>query len=323
MEINKYMEAALKLISEHQLDVKKSYKLQRSMEAFGKFQLLKPTYITQDSEVNYGNVTVPVRIFYPNNKTDITDVIIFFHGGGWVTGDIDSYNRVCAVTSRKTGCRVASVDYRLAPEHKFPQGLTDCYEVAKYYFQNSDEIFGVTSDRLIIMGDSAGGNLAAAVSQMARDKCEFMPKRQVLFYPATNSDHSESSPYESVRTNGKDYVLTAKQVCDYMELYTSSPEDKDNPYFAPIKAKNFSDQPDTLIITAEFDPLRDEGEAYGIKLKRAGSRVEIFRMKQAIHGFLSMPAGMSQVKKSYELLNDFLEGEKHGEVEEEYSVAET
>jgi len=306
LELNKAIEAALKAISDNQPDVRKTYKLRRSLEKFGRFHLLKPMVITAESEVTHGGVRVPVRIFYPHHREEVTDVILFFHGGGWVTGDIDSYNRVCAVTARNTGCKVVSVAYRLAPEYKFPAGLTDCYETARYYFNNCQAVFGIESNRLILMGDSAGGNLAAAVSLMARDKGGFEPKRQILIYPSTYYTHQEESPYESVRTNGSDYVLTAQRIVEYMELYQNTAFDQKSPYFAPLLAKDFSNQPDTLIITAEFDPLRDEGEDFGLKLRAAGNRVEIYRIRQAIHGFFSLPAGVSQVKKSYAFINQFL-----------------
>lgn len=315
MEISKGIESALKVISENQLDVKKTYKLQRSLAAFGKFQLLRPTYVTEESEIYCGDVTVPVRIFFPSDKEQITDVILFFHGGGWVTGDIDSYNRVCAVTARQTGCRVISVGYRLAPENKFPCGFDDCFEVTKFYFENSFSMLGISSDRITIMGDSAGGNLAAAVALKARDMGEFKINRMILIYPATNNDHSETSRFESIRTNGSDYVLTSARIREYTELYERDENDRKSPYFAPLLAESFADQPETLIITAEFDPLRDEGEEYGVKLNEAGGNAKVYRMKQAIHGFFSLPAGVSQVKKSYELINDFLKGETSGSTE--------
>lgn len=124
-------------------------------------------------------------------------------------------------------------------------------------------LLGITPDQITLIGDSAGGNLAAVVSLMARDRGEFLPRQQILLYPATNNDHTENSPFDSVRTNGKGYLLTSKRMVDYMALYRSSDEDLQNPYYAPILCSDLSDQPRTLIITAEFDPLRDEGEAYG------------------------------------------------------------
>ena len=157
-----------------------------------------------------------------------------------------------------------------------------------------------------LIGDSAGGNLAAAVSLMARDRGEFLPQKQILLYPSTYNDHTEHSPYESIRTNGKDYFLTSKRIRDYMELYISKPEDFYNPYFAPLLSKDLSNQPNTLIITAEYDPLRDEGEDYGERLKEFGNRVKNIRMKDSLHGFITLPPVFQQVRTAYEQIADFL-----------------
>lgn len=307
MPLSKAFEAALKAISESQPAVKKSYTFQRHLESLGRLQLLKPLFVTEETTVSCGDHDVPVRIFYPKTRDDTqTPLIIYFHGGGWVTGNIDSYNRVCERIARKTGCRVASVDYQLAPEHKFPAGLNDCYAVAKYYYANSHELFNIDADKLMLMGDSAGGNLAAAVSLMARDKRHFMPKAQVLIYPATYNDHTASSPFESVRTNGTDFVLTSARIEEYMDLYKSSDEDKQNPYFAPYLEKDLSNQPVTMVISAEYDPLRDEGEAYAKRLKEAGNTVVQYRVMDALHGFISLPERLPMVKRGYDALTQFV-----------------
>jgi acetyl esterase/lipase len=146
---------------------------------------------------------------------------------------------------------------------------------------------------------------------MARDRGEFLPSKQILLYPSTASDHGEHSPYPSIAENGTDYLLTAKRINDYMELYISSKEDLQNPYLAPILSKDLSGQPKTLIITAEYDPLRDEAEAYGRRLYEAGNYVEAYRMKNALHGFISLPKRFVHVKRSYELINRFLNHPDH------------
>ncbi|NMR85768.1 alpha/beta hydrolase fold domain-containing protein, partial [Vibrio parahaemolyticus] len=124
-----------------------------------------------------------------------------------------------------------------------------------------------------LIGDSAGGNLAACVSLLLRDRGEIVPKKQILIYPATNYDHSENSPFKSVVEFGENYILTSKRIQDYMELYVPNPKDRESPYVAPILAKDLSNQPETLIITAEYDPLRDEGEEYGKRLESFGNKV--------------------------------------------------
>lgn len=305
MAINKAMRAALKALSYPDIDIKKLYKVQRQFIALTTKQIIKsPYYKAWDHEVLLRDHSIPVRIFFPTSKV-WDSILIFFHGGGWVTGNIDSYDKVCYHMARLTGRLVVSVDYRLAPEYRFPCGLEDCYAVTREIFLDNGLLHTKSAD-ITLIGDSAGGNLAAAVSLMARDKGEFMPARQILIYPATGNNHTESSPFPSVMENGTDYLLTSKRVSDYMELYRSSVADLTNPYFAPLEADDLTNQPRTLLITAEYCPLRDEGEAYGEKLRQAGNDVEIYRMKDALHGYFSLPPHFVHVKKTYEIINRFL-----------------
>ncbi|PWM34344.1 MAG: alpha/beta hydrolase [Clostridiales bacterium] len=308
MAINKAMRAALKALSYPDLDVKKNYKLERQVISATSLRVSKLSYRIWDHKVPCGDHEVPVRIFNPPNDPPRRRMLLFFHGGGWVTGNIDSYDRVCATMARLTSHIVVSVDYRLAPEYKFPAAPEDCYAVAREVFSDPS-LLGVQPQDITLIGDSAGGNLSAVVSLMARASGEFSPKRQILFYPATYYDHSETSPFPSVRENGTDYLLTSKRVCDFIDLYMSDPKDLCNPYFAPLMAKDLSHQPDTLIITAEYDPLRDEGEAYGRRLREAGNEALIHRMPDALHGFLSLPPTFVQVRRSYVMVNHFLNGE--------------
>jgi acetyl esterase/lipase len=181
----------------------------------------------------------------------------------------------------------------------------DCYAVARKLFLG-DSLLNVDPRNITLIGDSAGGNLAAAVSLMARDRGEFLPGRQILIYPATASDHTENSPFESIRTNGFDYLLTSKRVEDMIQLYKGSEADLKNPYFAPLEAADLSRQPRTLVITAEYCPLRDEGEFYGKKLEAAGNQVEVYRMHDAFHAYMMLPPRFVHVKKTYELINSFI-----------------
>lgn len=302
MAINKVVRAALKALSYKDIDVKKNYELQRNFVNITHRHYLKPFFKTWDCEVDSENHSIPVRIFSPEKEGDYP-MLLFFHGGGWVTGNIDSYSKVCANMARITNHNVVSVDYRLAPEHPFPAGLEDCYQAAKAFITKEENNF----KEITIIGDSAGGNLAAALSLMARERKDFSIKKQILIYPSTYNNHSETSPFQSVHLNGTDYLLTSKRVCDYMELYKSNDSDYSNPYFAPLLADDLSDQPETLIITAEFCPLRDEGEEYGRKLRAAGNKVEIFRIKDALHGFFALPPSFPQVKICYEIINRFLD----------------
>jgi len=305
MAINMIMREALKALSYPDIQLKKNYKIARSIYAMTHPKGTSFDYKAWNHKVLAGDHEVPVRIFSQDDDVK-RPVLLFFHGGGWVIGDIDSYTKVCVRLAKFTGHTVVSVDYRLAPEHKFPAAPEDCYAVAKEIFANSMQYFGITQEDITLIGDSAGGNLAAAVSLMAKDRNEFMPRRQVLIYPAVNNDFSENSKFKSIIDNGEDYLLTITRLCDYMDLYKSCDEDLNNPYFAPILAEDLSGLPDTLIFTAEFDPLRDEGEAFGEKLKVFGNQVLTYRIPDVLHGFFALSPKYAPVEYCYEKINSFV-----------------
>ena len=302
MAINKAMKLAMKALSYSNQDLEHYRKLMniKTIDPFKKF------YDTSDKKIYNGDYLVPVRIYRTKKHKRVEDipVILFLHGGGWVSESVETYNRICKNLADKTNHVVVSVDYRLAPEYKFPTALEDCYAVAKTIFLNND--LNIKPENITLVGDSAGGNLAAALSLLARDRGEFMPKRQILIYPCVNSDFSDETPYRSVIENGMDYLLTRKNMIDYVDMYKSCDEDLQSPYFSPILTKDFSNQPKTLIITAEFDPLRDEGEAYGKKLSEAGNEVEIHRISDALHGFFALSTRYFHVKQLYKYMNEFL-----------------
>jgi acetyl esterase/lipase len=313
MAINKYMQAALKALSNVDVDIKTNYRLIRQLERAARKPRIKLTYQTRDYHIKNGNENIPIRIFFPTNsnieRSEIAKfpVIVFFHGGGWVTGDLDSYEKPCLSIARQTGHILVAVDYRLAPENPFPAALEDCYQAVKVVMRWHKA--SGSPHKLTLMGDSAGGNLAAALSLYMRDRGEKIADRQILIYPATYNDHTGSSPFPSVAENGTGYILTAKNICDYMDLYCGKTEDRLNPYLAPLLADDFSNQPDTLIITAQHDPLRDEGEEYGRKLQEWGNSVTIRRIDNALHGYFSLPVRFRAVRQSFELINQFLKGD--------------
>lgn len=315
MPISNTTRKILKALSFDGIEVEAS----RHLADLKRLDPLKIFYKTIDYKIYNEGYEVPTRIFFPNEKAfenagpNQHKVLLFFHGGGWVTESIDNYERVCARLANAIEQVVVSVDYRLAPENKFPIGLEDCYAVAKAMFQNQF-ILNVAPDDITLIGDSAGGNLTAAISLMAKDRGDFLPKRQILIYPALNNDYSEASPFPSVRENGKDYLLTAGKMRDYIELYARDEADKNNPYFAPMLTENLEGQPDTLILTAELDPLRDEGEAYGERLKAAGSYVEVCRIKDALHGYFALGIKNFHVQESFDRMNSFLKSERAQEV---------
>lgn len=303
--MKKIKKLALKIISSqrNRISLKKYYKVYRKIQNIIN-PSFKPIYKILDQKIIKDNREIPVRVFIPK-ENPLPKLLIFFHGGGWVTGNIDSYTNVCAEMANRTNHTVISIDYRLAPEYPFPIGLEDCYWATREIFLNSEKL-NFKQDDITLIGDSAGGNLAAAVSLMARDRGEFLPKRQILIYPSTYHDHSDNSPFPSIIENGKDYILTSKQIQDYMDLYVKDEKDRLNPYVAPLLAEDLSNQPKTLIITAEFDPLRDEGEAYGFKLMKFGNDVKVYRIKNALHGFLSNHLDTNHVDELYEIINLFL-----------------
>lgn len=184
--------------------------------------------------------------------------------------------------------------------------------IGKYRFAfSAQKQIACETEDIILIGDSAGGNLAAAVSLMARDKGEFWPSKQILIYPATYYDHGQNSPFPSIRDYGSSYLLTAEKIQNYMDLYIRNEDDKYNPYVAPLLADDLSDQPKTLVITAEYDPLRDEGEAYGKRLKDFQNDVSICRIEGALHGFLGFSRKSKAVIKCYERINEFLSSDKN------------
>ena len=311
--ISKTMQTILHALSYGNIEVEAS----RRLADIKRLDAMRIFVKKLDTKVYNGTYEVPVRLYFPSEEAmsgkpvegEKYPVLLFFHGGGWVTESVENYQRVCARMAQSTGQIVASVEYRLAPEYRFPVGLMDCYAAAKAFYTNCF-LLNTDSDRITIMGDSAGGNLAAAVCMMARDRGEFYPKKQILIYPALNNCYTEKSPFESVKTNGTGYLLTAEKMEDYLKLYESCPEDRNNPYFAPILEKDLRNMPDTLILTAEFDPLRDAGEAFGERLKAAGNRVEVHRIAGAFHGYFALGIKFLHVQESFAYVNRFLEAEE-------------
>ena len=299
MKLNKLMLATMRTLTKAEPSVKKNYKAARkfSDSHYSKLNLYlkKANYKFLDREITVDGHSVPVRMFYPKKQLS-PELILFFHGGGWVTGTIDSYSEICEYMSDVFGRRILSVDYRRAPENPFPAAIDDCYGVTKEIYDTA-ATFGITGDDIILMGDSAGGNLAAVVSLKARDTGDMEIRRQILLYPLTYNDHTEASPFPSVHENGTDYLLTSQQVQEYMELYVPNEADRQDPYVAPLLEKDLSFSPKTLVITAEFDPLRDEGEEYARRLLDSGNYVELFRIADTVHGFMNpaMPDNDCQI----------------------------
>lgn len=306
---NRVVAAFLRLFAAPRLNMPEDYPKVRRFQRLlagptGRYQVLDRVILARD-----GSHEIPVRVQLPKQRLH-QDVLLFMHGGGWVTGDIESYTPACAALADATGRVVLSVDYRLAPENPFPAGFEDCLRVAEVLLREPGLLDLQDAGQIVLIGDSAGGNLTAAVSLRLRELGLPMPSRQVLLYPATWYDHDpQSSPFHSVREYGTGLRLTALEVQQYMELYQPSPEARRQPLIAPLLADDLSNQPATLIVTAEFDLLRDEGEAYGQALQAAGNTVRIERVSGTYHGFLTLPRFASPVVRLHQLINDFLGAE--------------
>jgi acetyl esterase len=218
-------------------------------------------------------------------------VLVYFHGGGWVVGTLDTHDTCCRALAVGAGCAVVSVDYRLAPEHKFPAAAEDAY-AATCWVAEKGESLGVDPARIAVGGDSAGGNLATVVCLMARDRRGPELCHQLLVYPVTN--YSFDTP--SYRENADGYYLTHEKMVYFWNQYLPDEASGRNPYASPLQAPDLGDLPPALIITAGYDPLRDEGEAYANRLRSAGVTVRLSCYESMIHGFLIMGARIDQTR---------------------------
>lgn len=225
---------------------------------------------------------VPARLYRPSAQKDL-GLLVYYHGGGWVIGDLNTHDAICRSLAVRTGHAVMSVDYRMGPEHRFPAAVEDALCSLRWAYENSDAL-GIHPDRIAVGGDSAGGNLAAIVAQQRPIPLVF----QLLIYPAT--DLTQSFPSHTENAAGP--VLTAEAMEWFIGHYMSPNADKKDPLASPFFAPNelLRGAPPALVITAEHDPLRDEGEAYGRRLIENGVSASIIRYYGMYHGFFSMHA---------------------------------
>ncbi len=222
---------------------------------------------------------VPIRTYAPRNGAPLP-ALVYYHGGGWVLGDVETHDGICCELANRAECMVVSVDYRLAPEHKYPAAVDDAYAATAWVFEQAAQL-GIDPRRIAVGGDSAGGNLATAVALMARDRAAFRPAYQVLVYPVT--DYSFDTP--SYCENAEGYQLTREAMRWFWTQYLTQPSDGRQPYASPLRAESLGNLPPALVLTAEYDPLRDEGEAYARRLEEAGVPVTLTRYPGMIHGF--------------------------------------
>ena len=244
---------------------------------------------------------IPVRVYSPlAGNADTLPGLMFFHGGGFVIGDLDSHDAICRGLANGGQCRVIAVDYRLAPEAPFPAAVEDCYAALNAVRKDADA-FGVDPARMGVCGDSAGGNLSAVISQMVKENGDIPLKVQLLIYPATQIN----ADTPSMRENAEGYVLEKGTMDWFMGHYTSGGYDASDPRISPLLADDLSGLPPATVITAGFDPLRDEGKAYAVKLAAAGVPVKYINYEGMMHGFVNM-AGVLDVGREAvaDLAND-------------------
>jgi len=231
---------------------------------------------------------VPVRI-YRAEGADVQPVCVYFHGGGWTIGALHHYDALCSQIAKESRWTVISVDYRLAPEYKFPIPVFDCWTALQAVRAQADNL-RIDASRLVVAGDSAGGNLAAVVSLLARDY-GFPLTGQILIYPVTD--------YVSTRESYDfDYLLSRADMIAFWNYYLHHPSDAESPLASPLRAASFAGLPKALVITAQFDPLRDEGEEYAQKLRDAQVDTVATRYPGMIHGFVNMAGAIPQGREA-------------------------
>ncbi|MEH2255845.1 alpha/beta hydrolase [Nostoc sp.] len=232
------------------------------------------------------------RIYLPKGKGPFP-VLVYFHGGGWVIANLDTYDSSCRALTNAANCMVVSVAYRQAPEHKFPAAAEDAYAATQWVMANAARING-DPKRVAVGGESAGGNLAAVTCLMARDRGGKIPVHQMLIYPITN--YAFDTPSYQENANAK--PLNKAMMIWFWSQYLNSQSDGNNPYASPLRAENLRGLPPATVITAEIDPLRSEGEAYAKRLREAGSSVKAINYNGVTHEFFGTGAVVDKAKQA-------------------------
>ncbi|MCF6765632.1 alpha/beta hydrolase [Thiotrichales bacterium 19S3-7] len=259
-------------------------------------------------EIKHTELAIPTRnnqmdgrLFTP--KQHSKNIILFLHGGGWSLGSINTYQLVCDYLADESKCQVLSIDYRLAPEHKFPAALDDAVDAYHWLVKNALSL-NAQPDQITVIGDSAGGNLTAVLSHLTKNEL-IKPKAQVLWYPAVDADYNY--PSKKAYTDSS-YMLDRQWLEWFYSNYARSEADRYLPEFSPIYFDGFNHMPPALIILPELDPLHDEGVAYSEKLKEHGNEVTVTTYKQMVHGFIGyigvIEASLKAIKETSQWLND-------------------
>jgi acetyl esterase len=243
-------------------------------------QVKEDIKLVNDFIITYNSINLPCRLYEPYNASD--GLIVYYHGGGFVFGNIELFDHVCRKAAKTSGCKVISVGYRLAPEYKFPAAVNDAYE-SYLWIMNHASTFGINKNKIVIAGDSAGANLATVTCLQCKDNHLPLPKLQILFYPVVAADLCS----ESLRQYGNGFFLTKASMLWFTQLYVASTDDLLNPYFFPILHDNLTGSPEAVIITAEHDPLCNQGEMYAVALQESNVDALCIQAEGMIHGFLN------------------------------------
>jgi acetyl esterase len=257
----------------------------QAREMFEKLRLplpVDPVARVEDRRIPGPAGEIPVRVYEPENARG---VLVYFHGGGWVIGSLDSHDAPLRSLANAAGCSVVSVDYRLAPEHRHPAAAEDCYAATCWAAENARSL-GADHDALAVGGDSAGGNLAAVTALLARERRGPRIRHQLLVYPVTDHDFERASYCD----NAEGYFLSREDMRWFWDHYVPGRTERDAFTASPLRAPDLSGLPPAHVLSAEFDPLRDEGEAYAARLREAGVPVSLTRYDGMVHGFFSMAA---------------------------------
>ncbi len=252
----------------------------------------------QDLHASGPNGTVPVRLVRPlgSDETTVLPVLVYFHGGGWVIGDLDTHDTLCRELANGAGCAVVSVDYRMGPEQRFPAAVEDSFAATRWVRDHAASLH-LDPTRLAVGGDSAGGYLATVVAIAARDAGDLPIVFQLLIYPAT--DQHRTTP--SHAQNGQGYLLTSDTMDYFTGHYIADPADHDDWRASPLLRKDLERLPPALVLTAGFDPLRDEGKAYAERLTAAGNAATYVCFERQVHGFVLMGKVLDEARSAVTL----------------------
>jgi acetyl esterase len=260
----------------------------------------EPVHEVVDREVPGPAGPLPIRVYRPGEDRP-RPALMYFYGGGWALGSLDTGDAVCRALANRAGCVVVAAGYRLAPEARFPAAVHDCHAATAWVAAHADEV-GADPDRIAVGGDSAGGNLAAAVALLARDRGDLALAGQLLVYP--NTDHRADTA--SMRESDDPALFNRTSVAWYWGHYLSTESDGLDPLASPLRAPSLAGLPPALVITAEYDPLRDEGEAYARRLAAEGVSAELIRYDGMAHGFFTMVGTLDTARAALDAAADRL-----------------